>query len=187
MAASRILAMVHLAMQDAVNAAKPRYHAYAYQPKTSAGKTGADAAVAAAVAAHDVLTAMFPKQQDMLRATLDATLHDAGIGAAIAEGKKLGAAAAAAMLARRANDGSQADEDPLVLPELSRHSRLRSTPIRCDSRRAAARAQSRSSSSFAGVYRALGPERLMPPMSRLPPPNTGTATQRMSSANSRSS
>lgn len=110
MAASRVLAMVHLAMHDAVNAAQPRYRAYAYQPKTPAGKTQADAAVAAAVAAHEVLAALFPKQKEMLRATLDATLHDAGIGAAIGEGKKLGAAAAAAMLARRANDGSQADE-----------------------------------------------------------------------------
>lgn len=110
MAASRILAMVHLAMHDAVNAAQPRYRSYAYQPHAQAGRTGADAAVAAAVAAHDVLVAIFPKHQEALRSTLDATLHDAGIGATVAEGKKLGAAAAAAMLARRANDGSQADE-----------------------------------------------------------------------------
>ncbi|MBA4267658.1 MAG: phosphoesterase PA-phosphatase, partial [Comamonadaceae bacterium] len=110
MAASRILAMVHLAMHDAVNAAQPRYRTYAYQPKAPTSKAGADAAVAAAVAAHDVLASMFPKQQEMLRATLDATLHDAGIGASIAEGKKLGAEAAAAMIARRADDGSQADE-----------------------------------------------------------------------------
>lgn len=110
MAASRILAMVHLAMHDAVNAAQPRYRTYAYQPKAPTSKAGADAAVAAAVAAHDVLASMFPKQQEMLRATLDATLHDAGMGASIAEGKKRGAEAAAAMIARRADDGSQADE-----------------------------------------------------------------------------
>jgi hypothetical protein len=110
MAASRILAMVHLAMHDAANAAQPRYRTYAYQPKVPTSKAGADAAVAAAVAAHDVLASMFPKQQEMLRATLDATLHDAGIGASIAEGKRLGAEAAAAMIAKRADDGSQADE-----------------------------------------------------------------------------
>jgi len=110
MAASRILAMVHLAMHDAVNAAQPRYRTYAYQPKAPTSKAGADAAVAAAVAAHDVLASMFPKQQEMLRAKLDSALHDAGIGASIVEGKKLGAEAAAAMLARRADDGSQADE-----------------------------------------------------------------------------
>lgn len=110
MAASRILAMVHLAMHDAVNAAQPRYRAYAYQPKTPVGQAGADAAVAAAVAAHDVLLSVFPKQKEMLGATLEATLHDAGIGAAVGEGKRLGAKAAAAMIDKRANDGSQADE-----------------------------------------------------------------------------
>jgi hypothetical protein len=110
MAASRILAMVHLAMHDAVNAARPRYRAYAYQPQAQASKAGADATVAAAVAAHDVLAALLPEQKQLVSATLDATLHDAGIGAAVEQGKQLGAAAAAAMLARRANDGSQADE-----------------------------------------------------------------------------
>ena len=111
MAASRILAMVHLAMHDAVNAAQPRYRTYAYHPtKAIVGKDGADPAVAAAVAAHGVLLSVFPKQKEMLGAALDATLHDAGIGAAVVEGKRLGAEAAAAMVARRANDGSQADE-----------------------------------------------------------------------------
>jgi membrane-associated phospholipid phosphatase len=46
----------------------------------------------------------------LLRATLDATLLDAGIGAGVDQGKQLGAAAAAAMLAKRADDGSYADE-----------------------------------------------------------------------------
>src|SRR5690606_3249107 len=44
MAASRSLAMVHLAMHDAVNAAQPRYRTYADQPKAPTGKAGADAA-----------------------------------------------------------------------------------------------------------------------------------------------
>ncbi len=60
MAASRILAMVHLAMHDAVNAVRPRYRAYTYQPQVA--PTEADAAVAAAVAAHDVLAALYPNQ-----------------------------------------------------------------------------------------------------------------------------
>jgi hypothetical protein len=110
MAASRVLAMVHLAMHDAVNATQPRYRAYVYQPKAEAKRTDADAAVAAAVAAHDLLAALYPKQKDLVRAALDATLLDAGNGAAVEHGKKLGAAAAAAMLAKRADDGSQADE-----------------------------------------------------------------------------
>jgi len=110
MAASRILAMVHLAMHDAVNAAQPRYRAYAYVPRGDALTTPADATVAAAVAAHDVLAGLFPEHKALLRTTLDATLHDAGIGSAVEQGEKLGAAAAAAMLAKRADDGSQAGE-----------------------------------------------------------------------------
>lgn len=108
MAASRILAMVHLAMHDAVNAAQPRYRTYAYRPPTKATKTEADAAVAAAVAAHDVLAALYPKQKELLRVQLDTTLLDAGIGRTVEQGKKLGAAAAAAVLARRAHDGAKA-------------------------------------------------------------------------------
>jgi hypothetical protein len=110
MSASRTLAMVHLAMHDAVNAAQPRYRGYAYPSKPGAARTDADAAVAAAVAAHDVLAALYPKQKELVRATLDATLLDAGIGASVEQGKMVGAAAAAAMLAKRANDGSNADE-----------------------------------------------------------------------------
>ena len=110
MAASRVLAMVHLAMHDAVNAAEPRYHAYAYAPQARAPKPNADAAVAAAVSAHDVLVALYPNQKDLARATLDATLLDAGLGEAVEQGKRLGAAAAAAMLAKRNNDGSRGNE-----------------------------------------------------------------------------
>lgn len=110
MAASRILAMVHLAMHDAVNAVEPRYAPYAYTPATKAGKTRADSAVAAAVAAHDMLVALFPKHKDLAGATLGATLLDAGIGEAVESAKQIGAAAAAAVLAKRADDGSRASE-----------------------------------------------------------------------------
>jgi hypothetical protein len=112
MAASRVLAMVHLAMHDAVNAAQPRYRSYAYTAAyTAQDRQGpADAAVAAAVAAHDVLAGLYPQQKHLVAATLDATLLDAGPGAAVAQGRKVGTAAAAAMLARRANDGSTAVE-----------------------------------------------------------------------------
>jgi hypothetical protein len=107
MAATRTLAMVHLAMHDAVNAVEPRYYAYAYAaPATRA----ADPAVAAAVAAHDVLLALYPQQKEMLRGALATTLHDAGPGAAVGAGKAVGVAAAAAVLAKRADDGAAADE-----------------------------------------------------------------------------
>ena len=110
MAASRVLAMVHLAMHDAANAAEPRYRTYALTPKAEAGLPTADPAVAAAVAAHDVLAALYPKQKELVRSTLDSTLLDAGIDEAVEQGRKLGSAAAAAMLARRSDDGSQSNE-----------------------------------------------------------------------------
>jgi hypothetical protein len=110
MSASRVLAMVHLAMHDAVNAAQPRFRTYAYTPGPEDRRRGADAAVAAAVAAHDVLSALYPKQKEIVRVALEATLLDAGIGRAVEQGRKLGAAAAAAMLAKRADDGANADE-----------------------------------------------------------------------------
>jgi hypothetical protein len=110
MAASRVLAMVHLAMHDAVNAVQPRYRSFAYTTSSATATRNADAAVAAAVAAHDVLAAVYPKQKDMVRVTLDETLLDAGIGSSVDRGRQLGAAAASAMLAMRKDDGSSADE-----------------------------------------------------------------------------
>lgn len=107
MAASRVLAMVHLAMHDAVNAIDARFATYAQTP-THKGE--ADAAVAAVVAAHDVLLALYPAHKPLLRATLDKTLHDAGPGAAVDAAKALGAQAASAVLAKRANDGANGNE-----------------------------------------------------------------------------
>jgi len=98
-------------MHDAVNAVQPRYRAHTYRPPGAAPERGSvDATVAAAVAAHDVLLALYPKHKDLLVVALDATLHDAGLGRAVEQGRKLGAAAAAAMLAARANDGSRAGD-----------------------------------------------------------------------------
>lgn len=104
MSASRSLSMMHLAMHDAVNAVERRYRGFAYE--VAAGEGGADAAVAAAVAAHDVLAALYPGQKALVQSQLDATLLDAGAGPAIERARTVGAAAAAAMLAKRANDGA---------------------------------------------------------------------------------
>lgn len=114
--ASRSLAMTHLAMHDAVNSVKRRYATYAVEPANQhrAGARGSDeaaAAVAASVAAHDVLLALYPGQKDLLRATLDETLHDAGLGTEVADAVSTGKRAAAAVLAKRAHDGSQGSED----------------------------------------------------------------------------
>jgi PAP2 superfamily/Vanadium chloroperoxidase N-terminal domain len=111
MAASRSLAMMHVAMHDAANAARPRYQRYALAaPPSLAGK--ADAAVAAATAAYDVLAALYPQPQAtaLLKAELEKTMLEAGVGPAIEAGTQLGSAAAAAVLAKRANDGSAGKE-----------------------------------------------------------------------------
>ena len=68
--ATRSLAMMHLAMHDAANAARPRYQRYALAAQSApsaatamASATKADAAVGAATAAHDVLAALYPQPQ----------------------------------------------------------------------------------------------------------------------------
>lgn len=107
MAATRVLATMHIAMHDAANAG-----AATYPTHTRIGASGADydAAVAAAVAAHDVLVGFFPDQAVIAAAALEAALLDAGVGAAVDAGRAVGAHAAAAILAERADDGAGAQE-----------------------------------------------------------------------------
>lgn len=109
--ATRSLAMMHLAMHDAANAARPRYQRYALAAQP-ASATKADAAVAAAAAAHAVLAALYPQPQvaALLEAELEKTLIEAGVSPDIAAGREFGRAAAAAVLAKRSNDGSAGNE-----------------------------------------------------------------------------
>jgi hypothetical protein len=101
--ASRALAMMHLAMHDAANAARPRY-----APYVPIGRDPqADPAIAAVAAAHDVLAALYPAQREtMLRPALDKSLFDAGSGPDVDRGVALGKRAAAAIIERRAADGA---------------------------------------------------------------------------------
>jgi hypothetical protein len=107
--ATRALAMMHLAMHDALNLISPRYQTYAphqQQAEILASGSQPDAAIAAASAAHNVLLALFPKQKIVLDATLEKLLLEAGNGASVSAAKAIGAKAAAAVAAVRANDGS---------------------------------------------------------------------------------
>lgn len=111
--ATRSLAMMHLAMHDAANAARPRYQRYAAAaPSATASATKADAAVAAASAAHAVLAALYPQAQvaALLDSELEKTVIEAGVGPEVAAGREVGRAAAAAVLAKRSNDGSAGNE-----------------------------------------------------------------------------
>ena len=67
----RTLAMVHLAMFDALNATNPRYRPYLQLPAPPAGANGE---AAAASAAHGVLLRLFPAQAAALAAQLNISL-----------------------------------------------------------------------------------------------------------------
>ena len=97
------LAYVQLAVFDAVNAIDHRFHPYLFTANPPAGANHDAAAVAAA---HRVLVAYFPSQQPALDAqygTAIAAISDTA--ANISAGVAVGEAAAAALIAARANDG----------------------------------------------------------------------------------
>ncbi|MGW4466212.1 vanadium-dependent haloperoxidase [Micromonospora sp. NPDC004704] len=100
----RSFAMVSGAVYDAVNAiAGTPYQPYLAAPRSS-GTESADAAVAAA--AHGVLAALFPDQQERLRAQYDDALAVIPDGRSKQGGITIGARAAAAMVAARQDDGA---------------------------------------------------------------------------------
>lgn len=107
--ASRAMAIVHIAMFDALNAIIGEGRGYTALPRAR-GAASWDAAVAQA--AHDTLVALFPSQ----KADMDALLAEdlAGIqdprDGAMEKGLRIGRNAAASILALRANDGSQYSE-----------------------------------------------------------------------------
>ncbi|GGO32557.1 vanadium-dependent haloperoxidase [Micromonospora parathelypteridis] len=104
----RSFAMVSGAVYDALNAiAGTPYQPYLVAP-SSRGTESADAAVAAA--AHDVLAALFPAQQERLRAQYDAALAAIPDGPSKQGGKRVGARAAAAMVTARQDDGAFGDQ-----------------------------------------------------------------------------
>ena len=101
--ASRAMAIVHIAMFDAVNAIVPRYRSYSRIPWAFPG-TSIDAAVAQA--AHNSLTALFPSQKPRFDQALRDSLSGIRAGWQKQRGIEVGERAAAAILARRTNDGS---------------------------------------------------------------------------------
>jgi hypothetical protein len=107
----RSFAMMHLAMFDAVNSIDGRYAPYLTNVP---GTRHASIEAAAAQAAHDVLTALYPDQQAMFDAELADSL--VGIPANRArQGIRVGRRVAEAMLANRANDGWSAPWTPYLL------------------------------------------------------------------------
>lgn len=104
--ASRLLAMVHTAVFDAVNGILGGREAYLDGlPEAPAG---ASAEAAAAAAAHRILSAELPAQQALFDRYLNAQLAILPNNAARHDGEGYGVTVANAMLAARANDGSTA-------------------------------------------------------------------------------
>jgi hypothetical protein len=97
----RALAMVHLAVHDALQSIQPIYAHYAWQTSEPA----ADPIVATAVAAHDVLVAAYPDQRPMLDEALAKWVGEKSAGKPKMLGQRVGAASARAVIERREGDG----------------------------------------------------------------------------------
>lgn len=100
--ASRINAMTHLAMHDAVNAAYPVFSTYAYTGK----EPGANPVAAAASAAHTVLMHELPEKGQFLDSVLTSSLSKVPDDESKTRGIQLGMAVGAAIIYNRADDGS---------------------------------------------------------------------------------
>src|SRR5262249_54272880 len=100
---SRVFAILHVAIHDAVTAVDPRYESYQMR-LSAAGNASAEAAGAAA--AHDVLVELLPSGRAVFDKTLEETLRTIADGAAKTRGLEIGRHAAAAILAARKSDGA---------------------------------------------------------------------------------
>ena len=104
---ARAMAIVHVAMFEAVNAIVGGYQSYVGLRRAQAG-TSLDAAVAQA--AHDTLAALFPSQRGAFDARLAEDLAAVRLAGMRSRGVDLGRRAAAAILALREGDGSDHPE-----------------------------------------------------------------------------
>jgi hypothetical protein len=106
---TRPAAMLHVAMFDAVNAIERAYTPYRFEVRAS---RGASTEAAAAQAAHDVLSALFPTQQAMFDSILESQLVNLPAGRE-RQGIAIGRAVAQAVLEWRQNDGWP----PTIVPD----------------------------------------------------------------------
>jgi membrane-associated phospholipid phosphatase len=103
--ASRAMAIQAIAVYDALSSVG-QLNAYL----DDYGVEGSvDLSAVVAYAAHDVLVALFPGQQEAIDARLQQFLPFLGSGASLAAGRELGEAAAAATLQLRSPDGAESD------------------------------------------------------------------------------
>jgi hypothetical protein len=100
----RALALMHLAMHDALNTIDPEYGRYVY----AGPRSDADPVAAAAQAAYEVLLSQYPNARTKLETALASSLEQGAMSPAKRTGIELGKATAAATLARRNDDGFDA-------------------------------------------------------------------------------
>jgi hypothetical protein len=102
---ARTMAMVHVAMFEAVNAVEHRYAPYAFKGRAPAG-TSSEAA--AATAAYSVLLKLFPDQAAPVEAAYTASMARIPEGNGKISGVALGRETASQCLSMRENDGTGA-------------------------------------------------------------------------------
>jgi hypothetical protein len=101
------MAVVQIAVHDALNAIEPRYAAYGQAsgaPPNPSAATDASIAAAVAAATRDTLVQLLPSATVAIDAHYTAELRSIADGSAKSAGLAAGRAAAAAILARRAGD-----------------------------------------------------------------------------------
>jgi hypothetical protein len=102
---ARNIAMVHIAIFEAVNSIEPRYTPYR---KRFSVDPNASHEAAAAAAAHHILVRAYPEQTKEFDKTLEAALAAVPDGPPKTEGTQLGEQAARAILDERRSDGADA-------------------------------------------------------------------------------
>src|SRR5438552_2174292 len=119
---TRSMAIVHLAIYDAVNAIRGGHAPYLglHAPRSASPDA------AAAAAAHTALLSLFPSQESVIDAKFQDSLSQIGSGAHVRQGIRVGEEAANAILAARANDGS--DSTPSVFVPQSGPGEYQLTP-----------------------------------------------------------
>jgi hypothetical protein len=112
---TRVMAIVHTAMFDAVNSIEGRYTPYKFKVSAPAGASPEAAGVAAA---HAALVALFPDQKVTLDAAYATSLAQIPDGSGRSAGVAVGEEVAAKVLAWRASDGADAANTyrPLTTP-----------------------------------------------------------------------
>ena len=103
LAESRIFAILHVAIHDAVNAVEPRYEPY--QPGTSPAPSGASVEAAIAGAAHATLVTLLPDSKAIFDAALEERVRAITDDSRRTAGLEVGRTAAAAILTARQSDG----------------------------------------------------------------------------------